>query len=269
MRISISVIIDSVAGAGNSLYRLLHLFGECQLKANFFVSTGPDRNAPPLQRLRGRNMIANEESNLLAIRQEGHHLGLGVYDPVSWKHSAGTAKSEWIDEQWKRAIEGWQDLYNLSPDSHAAAGFQVHSRLFSLEQQAGMRFSSDVYGKTPFLPELLGNCSTCMQLPVTLPSETELMESEGVGTANLHQELFDVSQKLLPQGQHWRIVSGHSDPALIEAMIAMWRGSSREFVTMPEVGENVLSSGLKQHRVGWHEASDGRYVAMQSLPFDE
>ena len=262
-------MIDSVAGSGKSLEQLLKLFDEYQLKVSFFVSSGPDRNVPLLRRAGGKGLIANERDNLLAIEKAGHDVGLGVYDPAGWKRAAATAKEDWIQEQWQRGMEGWMNLYGTAPAAHAAAGFQVHPRLFSLEQQTGMAFSSDVYGQTPFLPELLGTTSTCIQLPVTLPSTAELMARKGVTKENLHEELYDASQKIFPQGQHWRIVAGEDDPSLIEAMIVMWRGSSREFVTLSQVGENVLSSGLRQHRVGWHNVGDDSYVAMQSLPVDD
>lgn len=262
-------MVDSLAGAGRGVEQLLKLFEDYDLKADFYVSTGPDRDAPMLQRAAGRNIIGNERNNLIAIRDAGHDVALGVFDPVAWRNRAAKADAEWISEQWRCAIDSWQTLYESSPQSHAASGCQVHPELFSLEQQAEMLFSSDVFGQTLFFPQMLDVQSECMQIPVTLPSTQELMQRSGVTSKTLHEELFDASQKLLPHGQHWRIVAGIEDIRLVEAMIVMWRGSTREFVRLAELGENADRSGVHRHTVGWYQTSDNSYVAMQSLPVTE
>lgn len=88
--------------------------------------------------------------------------------------------------------------------------------------------------------------------------------------AHLHEELFDASLKLLPQGQHWRIVAGRDDLELVEKLIVMWRGASKEFISLSQIAAIYSVDGeVRQHQVGWQEIGTGHYVAAQSLPLDE
>ncbi len=265
MRITISVMVDSLAGAGDALHQLLDLLSSYELKATFFVSCGPDRNAPLLSRLRGADHISSFADNLHAIPEQGHEIGLAPWDPVSWRQKAAVAHRQWISEQWTRALESWQDLFSEEPVSHAATDFQVHPELFRLEQHSGMKYASDTCGKTPFYPLMVSQNSSCMQLPVTLPGIRELLNSDAVADERLHEEIYDTSLNRLPLGHHWRFVAGQDDLQLLEKMIVMWRGSSGEFMTLAELAEIAAESQPHQHIVGWDTLADGRSVAAQSI----
>jgi len=265
MRITISVMVDSLAGAGDALEQQLQLLSSYELKATFFISCGPDRNAPLLSRLRGADHISSYADNLHAIPEQGHEIGLAPWDPVSWRLKAAVAHRQWISEQWKRALEGWRDLFSEDPLCHAATDFQVHPELFRLEQHSGMKYASDTRGKTPFYPLMLKQHSSCMQLPVTLPGVRELLNSDDLAEERLHEEIYDASLSKLPLGHHWRFVAAQDDLQLLEKMIVMWRGSSGEFMTLAELAEAAAGSQLQQHIVGWDTLADGHSVAAQSI----
>ncbi len=265
MRITISIMVDSLAGAGDALHQLLELLSSYELKATFFISCGPDRNAPLLSRLRGADHISSFADNLHAIPEQGHEIGLAPWDPVSWRLKAAVAHHQWISEQWMRALDSWQDLFSEEPVSHAATDFQVHPELFRQEQHSGMKYASDTCGKTPFHPLMINQHSSCMQLPVTLPGIRELLNSDAVADERLHEEIYDASLSKLPLGHHWRFVAGRDDLQLLEKMIVMWRGSSGEFMTLAELAEIAAESQPHQHIVGWDTLADGRSVAAQSI----
>lgn len=265
MRITMSIMVDSLAGAGDALEQLLRLLSSYGIKASFFVSCGPDRNAPALSRLRGAHHISRHADNLFAIPEHGHEVGVAPWDPVSWRQKAAVAHSQWISEQWARALESWQDLFSEKPVSHAATYFQVQPLLFRLEQQFGMKYASDTCGKTPFYPLMIDQQSSCLQLPVTLPVAAELLNSDVVPGERLHEEIYDASLSRLPFGHHWRFEAGRDDLQLLEKMIVMWRGSSGEFITLAGLAEAAMESQPQQHIVGWDSRADGRSVAAQSI----
>ncbi len=265
MRITLSVMVDSLAGAGDALHQLLDILSSYELTATFFVSCGPDRNAPWLSRLRGADHISSFADNLHAIPEQGHEIGLAPWDPVSWRQKAAVAHQQWISEQWRRGIESWRELFSEDPASHAATNFQVHPLLLQLQQQSGMRYASDTIGKTPFYPLMGNQHSSCMQLPVTLPDVQELLHSHAVTTGQIHEEIYDASLNKLPLGHHWRFIAGEDDLQLLEKMIVMWRGSSGEFMTLAALAEVAAESQPHRHVVGWDTLADGRSVAAQSI----
>lgn len=262
-------MVESLAGAGDALQQILQLLSSYELQATFFVSCGPDRNAPFLSRLRGADHISYYADPLHAIPEQGHEIGMAPWDPVSWRQKAAVAQPHWIAQQWSRGFESWQDLFSEQPLSHAASGFQAHPELLRLEQHSGMHYASDTRGKTPFHPLMNNQRYSCLQLPVTLPGAAELLNSnvvsEAVTDERLHEEIYDASLNGLPFGHHWRFVAGEDDLPLLEKMIVMWRGSSAEFLTLAGLAGIAAETQLQQHLVGWDTLADGHSVAAQSI----
>lgn len=264
MRTTISVTVETVSGATAGLGRLLALFSAYELRASFFVSLGPGRDSGFFRRRAASNHLLAHADIFRTIEEAGHDLGMAPWDSAAWASGAAHADRKWTLGHWNRALESWQDLFNGSPASHAATDFQVNPWLFECEQQAGLAFASDVLGKTPFLPVMQAIESHCLQLPVTLMPLPVLRATGKIPESILHEELFDASQKLLPAGQHWRI-SADENPALVEKMIVMWKGSSREFLPLSTVAEAAAQSDIRQHTVGWERQEDAGWAAAQSL----
>ena len=264
MRTTISVTVETVSGATTGLERLLALFSAYEIKVAFFVSLGPGRDSGFFRRRSASNHLLAHADRFRTIVEAGHDLGMAPWDPSAWASKAAYADREWTLGQWRRARESWQDLFNRNPASHAASGFQVNPWLFEVEQQAGLAFASDVLGKRPFLPVMQTIESHCLQLPVTLVPLSVLRASGNYTESTLHEELFASSQKILPAGQHWRI-SADETPALVEKMIVMWKGSSREFLPLSAVAEAAAQGDIRQHTVGWDQQEDASWAAAQSL----
>ena len=264
MRTTISVTVETVSGATAGLERLLALFASYDINVTFFVSLGPGRDSGFFRRLAASNHLLAHADIFRTIVTAGHDLGMAPWDTSAWASGAAHADREWTLGQWKRALESWQDLFNGNPASHAATDFQVNPWLFECEQQAALAFGSDVLGKSPFLPVMQTIESHCLQLPVTLVPLTVLRATGKCPESTLHEELFAASQKILPAGQHWRITADEN-PVLVEKMIVMWKGSSREFLPLSAVAEAAAKSDIRQHTVGWDQQEDASWAATQSL----
>jgi hypothetical protein len=265
MRTTISVIVETVTGATAGLERLLALFSAYEIKASFFVSLGPGRDAGFFSRLLASNHLAAHADVFQAIRNAGHDLGMAPWDSLAWTSGAAHADRAWTLKQWQRAFSRWQDTFNADPSSHAATDLQANPWLFALEQESNLAFASDVLGKSPFFPVMQTVESRCMQLPVTLVPLSILRSRGGIQKARIHEELFAMSQKILPMGQHWRIAA-EEDQALVEKMIVMWKGSSREFLPLSAVAGAAAEIDIRQHSVGWEQQGNAGWTATQSLP---
>ena len=269
MRISLSVLVNTISGTGHSLEQLLHLFKSYELKVTFFISTGPDRNLSFAKRIGQRGLIHKVSESLQSISTEGHDVGMGSYDPVNWERKAAHAGSDWIRSNWQRGIDCWSEAMGAMPLMHAASGYQVHPELFACEERAGLLCASDTRGQSPFYPEMQNRRGSVLQLPVTVASAEEMLRVSPGCETHLHEELYDSSLKLLPQGQHWRIIAGRDEIELVEKLIVMWRGSSKEFVTLKQLADKFSTGNeVKYHQVGWKELGREHYVAAQSLPLE-
>lgn len=269
MRITLSVMVESVAACGDPLEQLLKLLESYEIKATFFVATGVDDSLPFSKRIASKGRIESAATSLLAIRQSGHDVGMSSHRPLRWLSDVAHADDVWVMDQWQRSMHAWSELYGTSPAMHAATGFQVHPQLFQCEAEAGLSFASDTRGQTPFYPAMQQACAQILQLPVTVASAEEMLRISPGCVNHLHEELFDASIKLLPQGQHWRIMAGRDELQLVEKLIVMWRGTSKEFMTLGQVAEAFAATDkVLHHQVGWQEIA-GRYLAMQSLPLEK
>lgn len=265
MRTTISVIVETVSGATVGIEKLLALFNAYEIKASFFLSPGPGRDAGFFGRRRSSNHLLNLVDGPNAILSAGHDLGMAPWDSAEWAARAARADEQWIRSQWNLALASWQEAFGTTPTSHAATDFQVNPILFELEQGAGLGFASDTMGKSAYLPVMQKRQGECVQLPVTL-TPLPVLRSSGIPDGKLHEELYARSQKILPIGQHWRI-DADEDPELVEKMIVMWKGSSREFIPLSAIADNASASDIRQHTVGFDKLADTCWAAAQSLPF--
>mgnify|MGYP001813293730 FL=1 len=265
MRTTISVIVETVSGATAGVERLLALFRAYEIKASFFVSLGPGRDSGFLRRILTSNHLAAHADVFHSIRNAGHDLGMAPWDSSAWASGAAHADRAWTLKQWQRAVDSWQDTFNADPASHAATDFQANPWLFALEEASNLAFASDVLGKSPFLPVMQNIESRCLQLPVTLVPLSILRSCGEIQESRIHEELFAMSQKILPMGQHWRI-GADEDQALVEKMVVMWKGSSREFLPLSAVAGAAAEADIRQHSVGWEQQGNTGWTATQSLP---
>jgi len=264
MRTTISVSVETVSGATAGVERLLALFSAYEIKAAFFVSLGPGRDSGFLRRLAASNHLLAHADVFRMIGNAGHDLGMAPWDASAWASGAAHADRAWTLKHWQRAVDSWQDAFNADPSSHAATDLQANPWLFALEEESNLAFASDVLGKSPFLPVMQNIEGRCVQLPVTLTPLSVLRATGKYQESTLHEELFASSQKILPAGQHWRITADE-DPGLVEKMIVMWKGSSREFLPLSAVAAAAAESDIRQHMVGWDQQEDDSWKAAQSL----
>jgi len=272
MRVAIGVQVSSIEGARYGLPELLDLFDEYKIQATFFVSLGPDRSVSWWRRMVGAPFISDAaRAELRRLAESDHEIGLAPFDPVRWDEDAPHADLGWTRRQINPAADIHRRVFGGDPCCLGVAGFQVNPHLFVLEQALGLRYGSDVQGKTIFVPRAQRLDSDCPQIPATLPTVEAALRERGVTEDNVHEHLFDASQSLLPTGHVWRISveeEGAEFLDTVEKMLVMWRGSQRDIGPLGKLLEPVDLSQLRRHQIGWQRAGRGRYVAAQSLLVD-
>lgn len=269
MRIGIGIQVSSIDGAVYGLPPLLDLLEQYQLLATVFVSLGPDRSVSWWRRLAGAPFIsdaAREELEMLA--RSGHEVGLAPFDPVKWEQEAAYADRRWTRRQVKPAADIYERIFHSVPCCFGATAFQVNPHLFEIEESLGLTYGADVRGQTVFLPRAQRVDGEVPQIPATLPGIPEALRQRGVTENNVHEHLFDLSQKLLPTGHTWRIAAEEEGVDFldsVEKVLTMWRGSQREIGPLGGLLQPLDRAVLRRHQIGWHRSAPGAYVAAQSV----
>jgi len=200
------VDIDTVKDARSSS-SILSLLGETEIKATFFVTTGPDDAAKDLPRaaagigkkrylmrygfdgLRGLLLPSLDvEGQLDAWREivgQGHEIALHGYWHRRWMRSA----SDWGRDETLRAVgEGarrFASAFPFKPKGFAAPGFRTNESLPSILGEMGFEYSSNTRAEGAFKPE--GACAKgTLEIPVSGRDMGELMldgstEGEALG----------------------------------------------------------------------------------------
>jgi hypothetical protein len=205
-----------------------------------------------------------------AAEEDGHEVGVLSPDPMLWVEKAALAEMDWTRRQMESAVKKYELVMGKSPLFHAAAGWQVNHHLLTLEQEFGFEYSSDVRGKTLFLPQLQHVKSSCIQIPTTLPTIHELLSGEAAAIDNnVHEYLYAESQYISPHG-HVFSIDAESEGDIyfsqMEKLVVMWRGFSEGLSTLGGLQKRLGDSGLLRHQIGWgEEVAVGQYVARQAM----
>jgi undecaprenyl phosphate-alpha-L-ara4FN deformylase len=186
------------------LPQLLDLLQHFEIKASFFVTTGPDRlalnmfkyltnprswgrfiKARPLRyRLQTFNGILQTKhveavcpEALLRASEEGHELGLHGYDHYTWMNTLQKMSEIEIAERLREGLKALQASTQAEIKSFASPGFRVTDALLQAIDKIGFDYSSDFkinQPTIPFYPERGKIRSRVLQVPVSMDSIGEL-----------------------------------------------------------------------------------------------
>jgi len=265
VRISFSIHITNLQGYACT-NKLLELFESYQLPAHFFIALGQDTSSSYLpefwfDRNHKTRMGRQCKDNLLAIQSAGHEIGISSFHPKRWNEKTPFQSSQWIEKQLEKSILSYETIFQKKPLSHSAHQWQTHSNLFDIEQSLGFDFASDVRGKYAFYPE-----TGCMQIPTSLATLQELQQQH-ISIEKLHEEMFDLSQPILPTGHIFHIDAEYDTQHLfstIEACLVMWKGAQFEFSSLTDIHKMLQGEDVPKHQIGWSQVEGSNtYYAHQ------
>jgi peptidoglycan/xylan/chitin deacetylase (PgdA/CDA1 family) len=186
------------------LPELLDLLQLLDIKATFFIATGPDRLAfnlfkyikdprrssrfvksKPLRYgshslnglLRKTSVEAACPEVLLRAKTEGHEIGLHGYDHYAWIRNLRNMDEIQITGLISRGLEALQAVVEGDIRGFASPGFTVTSALLRAIDALGFDYSSDFKSNQPappFYPETGTTRRSVLQVPVSMDSIGEL-----------------------------------------------------------------------------------------------
>lgn len=210
--IALKVDVDTWRGTAEDVPRLLAALRSRSLAATFYFSVGPDHTGRAIRRVFRRGFVAKVRRTsvlrhyglrtllhglvlpgpriarragdvMRSVQDAGHEVGIHCHDHVLWQDRAAHADRSWTRRQLELACEEFRSVFGVEPRTHAAAGWQVNTQLFELEDELGFEHASDTRGSRPFYPTVGGVRRHCVQLPTTLPTLDELLGVDGATAA--------------------------------------------------------------------------------------
>ena len=206
--LGLKIDVDTYQGMRRGVPRLLSLLKQEGLRATFFLSIGPDASGRAvLQILKNpiflKKMVRTRAVSLYGFRTalygtllpspmialsfpdlvrqimtEGHEVQFHAWDHRRWQDELGVRSELWIQEWFRRGIEGFERLTGKKPSSFGAPAWLIDDRVLSLI--SGLRFDylSCTRAKEPFIHE----GTDLVEIPSDLPcfEETGIRDGERI-----------------------------------------------------------------------------------------
>jgi undecaprenyl phosphate-alpha-L-ara4FN deformylase len=278
--IALKVDVDTLRGTLEGVPALLAILERHGAHASFFFSLGPDHTGWALRRVFRRGFvqkavrtsvlehyglktllygvllpgpdIGRRGGNAMrAVAAAGHETGIHCYDHVYWQDHVARRGDVWTRRQVQLATEAFERIFGRPARAHAAAGWQVNSTLFAVEDELALAYASDTRGAGPFLPVLAGYAGRCPQLPTTLPTLDELIGRDGMSPTDATDELL----RRTPAGGTAHVYTLHAElegqrlAGLFSQLLASWRQRGHRLVTLQHLRSSLDPAALPRCRV--------------------
>jgi undecaprenyl phosphate-alpha-L-ara4FN deformylase len=268
--IGLKVDVDTLRGTREGVPRLMALCRQHGVDATFYFSVGPDHTGRAMRRvfrkgfaqkvartsvlkhyglktllygvlLPGPDIGREAGAVMRSVHDAGFEVGLHTYDHVRWQDSVAGATEAWTRREFERGLQAFERVFGFSPQSHAAAGWQINDHGLELEREYGLLYASDARGGEPFYPVLPGGVSTCMQLPTSLPTFDELLGRDGIDEASIAAEVFARSARAAdPSLQVFTLHAELEGMLLLDAfasLLQQWRAAGATITRMARIHE--------------------------------
>ncbi len=281
MQIALKVDVDTYRGTLEGVPALLELFRQFDVKATFLFSLGPDHTGRAIRRvfrpgflskvqrtsvtehygyktlmygvlLPGPHIARKAGRVMRDAREQGHEMGIHCYDHVRWQDFVANKDEKWTRRELERAVRAFNEVFDSTPTTHGAAGWQLNRHLLALEEEMGFTYASDVRGRSPFFPSMQGTDSQCVQIPTTLPTLDELIGCDGNTPDNVHESVFKASRETLPHGHVYTLhaeLEGMKLLPVMERLLLAWRDAGDEIGTTRAIYDGLDLAGLPHKQI--------------------
>jgi len=219
--IGLKVDVDTCEGMKQGVPRLAALFRKHGVPVSFFVPMGKDHTGWTIKRvftkrgflskagrvgvistygvktllygllLPGPNIALKNAALVRALAEEGHEVGIHGLDHVYWHdHIKGLNR----ESTWKILAEAasvYGQVMGREPRSFAAPGWMINEHALAWFEDKGFIYTSDVRGRSIFMPRLGGTTFKVPQISTTLPTLDEAVGIKGSDQESLTRFFVD------------------------------------------------------------------------------
>ena len=280
--IGLKVDVDTCEGMKRGVPKLAALFKKHGVRASFFVPMGKDHTGWTAKRvftrrgfmskagrvgvvstygvktlmygllLPGPNIALKNAPLLRSLAEEGHEVGIHGLDHVYWHDHIKGMSGDNTRNILTEAVSTYRRIMGSDPHSFAAPGWMINQHALAFFEENGFTYSSDVRGKTIFLPKLAGRTFKLPQVPTTLPTLDEAVGLKGSDQKSLAR--FFVSS--LTHGINILTVhaelEGKNWAGFLESVLTETKARGFRYERLDEIVAAVQTEGpLPVHEIGF------------------
>ncbi len=204
LTVALKVDVDTDRGTREGVPPLADLLRKFEAPACFLFSLGPDNTGKAIRRvfrpgffkkvsrtgvvqmygirtllngtlLPAPHIGARNTEVMRAIRDAGFECGIHCNDHFQWQDYLLTMSLDEVRDEFGRARREFRRIFGCEAATAGAPGWQASSNSRRIYDEAGLLYSSDTRGRSPFFPEIGGRVSTTLEIPSTLPTFDELL----------------------------------------------------------------------------------------------
>ncbi len=278
-RLALKVDVDTYRGTLRGVPQLVDILRRHDAGATFLFSLGPDHTGRAIRRafrpgfmkkvsrtsvvshyglktlmygtlLPGPDIGRRCADILRSVRAAGFEVGVHCWDHIRWQDGVEDATPAWTENEMKRAIERFGEIFGKPPQVHGAAGWQMNAHALRLTQRLGFAYASDCRGTCPFIPVWNGEIVLCPQLPTTLPTMDELLGLDGLTEDNVHERYLALTAE--PRDHVLTLhaeLEGMKLAPILERLLTAWRQQGYQIVAMSELSSGLDIAALPRHEI--------------------
>ena len=204
IRLALKIDVDTDRGTRLGVPNLVRDLQEFEVPACFLFSLGPDQTGRAITRifrpgffkkvsrtsvvklygirtlLNGTLLpaphIGRRNTRILReVRDAGHEVGIHCFNHYRWQDYVNRMSLDAIRAEFIAARAEFLRIIGTEAQTAGAPGWQSNSRSRQIYDEAGLLYSSDVRGTSPFFPRIGGQVFKTLEIPSTLPTFDELL----------------------------------------------------------------------------------------------
>ncbi len=281
MRIALKIDVDTLRGTREGVPRLAALLSRLGINATFLFSLGPDHTGRALRRLLrpgfvqkvmrtsvgsnyglktlcygtllpGPDIGCRAADVMREVDASEFEVGIHSWDHVRWQDYVARRGADWTRRDMTRAFTRFREILGRGAGAVGAAGWQMNSEAFALEDEFGFDYASDTRGTHPFIPAINGRRFRCPQLPTTLPTLDELVGRGGITVDNAWEHIASAAAANETGCHVFTLhaeLEGMAYLDVFKRVLSRWRNSGYELGSTRELFETLNVSALPVHDV--------------------
>jgi undecaprenyl phosphate-alpha-L-ara4FN deformylase len=203
-RLALKVDVDTDRGTREGVPFLLQELQTRRLPACFLFSLGPDQTGRAITRIFRPGFFAKVNRTSVVeiyglrtllngtllpaphigqrngeimrrVRDAGCEVGIHCYNHYHWQDHLARMSLPDVTREFICARAEFRRIFGVEAHTAGAAGWQSNALSRAVYDQAGLLYSSDTRGTTPFFSRIGATTFQTLEIPTTLPTLDELM----------------------------------------------------------------------------------------------